>query len=92
MVVVSAASIWELEIKRSLGRLEVNGDLADFVDQAGFTELDVSFEHARAAGRLPYLHGDPFDRMLIAQAQVEGLTILTDDEEIRRYRVDVLGP
>lgn len=91
-MVVSAASIWELEIKRSLGRLEVDGDLTDFVDQSRFTELDVSFAHARAAGNLPYLHRDPFDRMLVAQAQLEKLTIITVDKEIRRYQVEVLRP
>lgn len=89
---VSAASIWELEIKRSLGRLEVDGDLTAFVGESGFTELAVSFDHARVAGTLPHLHGDPFDRMLVAQAQVEQLTIVTADEEIRRYEVEVLGP
>jgi PIN domain nuclease of toxin-antitoxin system len=60
------------------------------VDQAGFERLAIEFEHALEAGRLPLLHGDPFDRMLVAQARVESLTLATADESLRRYNVSVL--
>jgi PIN domain nuclease of toxin-antitoxin system len=60
------------------------------VEESGFERLSISFEHAREAGRLPLLHGDPFDRMLIAQARVEGMTLASSDATIRRYEVPVL--
>lgn len=87
---MSAATIWELEIKRALGRLEVDGDLAEFSRDSGFHELPVSFAHAQAAASLPAHHSDPFDRMLVAQAQAEGLTLLTADAELERYEVPTL--
>ncbi len=90
---VSAATIWEIEIKRAVGKLETfDGalDTIELVDGTGFERLLISYEHAREAGRLPLLHGDPFDRMLIAQARLERLTIATADERIKRYDVPVL--
>jgi PIN domain nuclease of toxin-antitoxin system len=87
---VSAATIWEIEIKRSLGKLEAPGDLLDAVAAARFAELDITFAHARMAGGLPRHHGDPFDRMLVAQARSEGLTIVTADRRIAAYDVPVL--
>jgi PIN domain nuclease of toxin-antitoxin system len=89
-VLVSAATIWEIEIKRALHKLEAPDDLAGLVDESGFERLDISYLHAREAGRLPLLHGDPFDRMLVAQARLEGLTIATADPKIKRYDVPVL--
>ncbi len=89
-VFVSAATVWEIEIKRALDRLRAPEDVAELVEQSGFQPLAIGFEHAREAGRLPPLHGDPFDRMLVAQARVEGLTLATADEAIRRYEVAVL--
>jgi PIN domain nuclease of toxin-antitoxin system len=89
-VFVSAATVWEIEIKRALDRLRAPEDVAGLVEQSGFQPLAIGFEHAREAGRLPPLHGDPFDRMLVAQARVEGLTLATADEAIRRYEVAVL--
>lgn len=64
--------------------------MAELVDESGFKRLAIGFEHAREAGRLPLHHGDPFDRMLVAQARLEGLTLATGDERIRRYGVPVL--
>jgi len=90
-VFVSAATIWEIEIKRALGRLRAPDDVVGLVDESGFERLAIDFEHAREAGRLPLLHGDPFDRMLIAQARLEGMTLATGDETIRRYDVPVLA-
>jgi PIN domain nuclease of toxin-antitoxin system len=90
VVFVSAATIWEIEIKRALGRLRVPDDVLGLVDEAGFERLSITFEHAHEAGRLPMLHADSFDRMLVAQARVENLTLATADEALRRYAVPVL--
>ena len=86
---VSAASIWEIEIKRALGKLKAPVDLLDLV-AARFTPLEITFTHAGVAGALPRHHGDPFDRMLVAQAKCEGLTIVTHDPKIAAYDVPVL--
>lgn len=88
---VSAASIWEAAIKSNLGRLETPEDLAVRSEASGYRPLPIDFRHATAAGALPLHHGDPFDRMLVAQAQIEGLTIATTDSRIARYAVAVLG-
>ena len=93
-VFVSAASAWEIAIKHALGRLELPGDPALYVPkrirEAGFTVLPISIEHALAVHRLPRHHADPFDRILVAQAQFEGLTIITSDQLIERYDVRTL--
>jgi PIN domain nuclease of toxin-antitoxin system len=89
-VFVSAATVWEIEIKRALGRLRAPGEVAELVEQSGFERLAIGFEHAREAGSLPPLHRDPFDRMLVAQARVEGMTLASADETLRRYDVPVL--
>ncbi|HEV3094314.1 MAG TPA: type II toxin-antitoxin system VapC family toxin [Solirubrobacteraceae bacterium] len=88
-IFVSAATIWEIEIKRALDKLRTVEDAVQLVDKSGFERLTIDYEHAREAGRLPLLHGDPFDRMLIAQARVEGLTLATADATIKRYDVPV---
>jgi PIN domain nuclease of toxin-antitoxin system len=87
---VSAASVWEAAIKQSLGKIRVPGSLPDEIAQSGFRQLPITVEHAVAAGRLPLLHRDPFDRMLVAQARCEGLTLATRDSQIQRYDVDML--
>jgi PIN domain nuclease of toxin-antitoxin system len=86
-VAVSAATIWELEIKRSLGRLISPPDVLEMVEHSGFEPLAITFEHAVEAARLPLHHRDPFDRMLVAQARLEGLTLVTCDSELLRYDV-----
>ncbi|MCP4040974.1 MAG: type II toxin-antitoxin system VapC family toxin, partial [Gammaproteobacteria bacterium] len=73
LVFVSAATIWEMSIKRALGKLSAPDNLIDEINSHRFTLLDITAEHAELAGRLPMLHHDPFDRMLIAQARVESL-------------------
>jgi PIN domain nuclease of toxin-antitoxin system len=88
---VSAASIWEAEIKVQLGRLKLEVDLAAGSAAHGFEPLGITFGHAVAAGRLPPHHSDPFDRMLIAQAQLEGLTIVTRDPVFDNYPVATLA-
>ncbi len=87
---VSAASIWEIEIKRASGKLHAPENLLDKVAAARFIELGITFAHACIAGALPPHHGDPFDRMIVAQAQSEGFTIVTRDERIAAYDVPVL--
>jgi PIN domain nuclease of toxin-antitoxin system len=89
-VYISAASTWEISIKRSLGKLSAPDDMNSIVDDEGFDELPISLFHGDQAGALPEYHKDPFDRMLIAQAQSEGLVIVTSDENICRYGIRVL--
>ena len=86
-IFVSVVSVWELEIKRAYGRFQFPDNLVQRIDGAGFAELPVNFRHAEIAAGLPLIHRDPFDRMLIAQAQAEGLTLVTDDSQIARYEV-----
>jgi PIN domain nuclease of toxin-antitoxin system len=87
---VSAATLWEIEIKRAAGKLDAPPDLARIVVDHGFEPLPVTFEHAVEAGRLSLHHRDPFDRMLVAQARVEDLTLVTADKRMSRYAVPVL--
>jgi PIN domain nuclease of toxin-antitoxin system len=89
-VVVSAASIWEAEIKVQIGKLELEVDLATGSAKHGFEPLAITLAHAAAAGRLPPHHADPFDRLLVAQAQLEGLTLVSRDPVFDRYAVAVL--
>jgi len=85
-VFVSAASIWEVSIKVALGKLEVSPEeLLAEIEPAGFQMLPVTGEHAAAVARLPPLHRDPFDRILIAQAKTEPLVLLTNDAELSKY-------
>jgi PIN domain nuclease of toxin-antitoxin system len=90
VVYLSAASAWEMAIKRAKGRLESPTDVAEAVDANGFRELPISVVHAQSAGVLPPHHTDPFDRLLIAQAQLEGLTIVTRDPAFVAYGVSLL--
>ena len=89
-LVVSAATIWEISIKRALGKLSIEGDPVSFARRAGCQPLPISWDHADAAGNLPPHHADPFDRLLIAQARCEGLTLATADRMFRHYEVDLL--
>lgn len=89
-VFASAASAWEIAIKRALGKLEAPEDLPAVLAAGGIGRLPIEFEHAAIAGALPRHHDDPFDRMLVAQAQHEGLTLLTNDTRISRYGVAAL--
>ncbi len=86
----SAASIWEIAIKRATGKLRAPDDLLEQVAAARFLELGITSAHGIRAGALPPHHGDPFDRMLIAQAQSEGLTLVSNDARIAAYDVPIL--
>ena len=89
-VCVSAASAWELGIKIGLGKLEPPERLAHRLGEERFTPLPVTVEHGLRVGELPPHHKDPFDRLLVAQAQLEGLTIVTRDPRIALYDVETL--
>lgn len=91
-IFLSPVTLWEITIKQAVGILDGPPDLAERVRDMGFRELPVTHAHAIAAGRLPVLHRDPFDRMLVAQATIEGLTLVTRDTDIQRYEVDLLVP
>jgi PIN domain nuclease of toxin-antitoxin system len=88
---VSAASAWEIAIKHEIGRLELPDEPARYlpsrIRMIGARALPIEHSHALAAGTLPPLHRDPFDRLLVAQAQLERMTILTADEAVARYPV-----
>lgn len=90
LVMVSATSAWEISIKKALGKLSAPDDLEQQIDESGFAPLPISIAHGIAAGRLPRHHDDPFDRMLIAQAYAEGLTIVTHDKRFADYNVALL--
>ena len=90
-VLVSPVSIWEIEIKRNAGRLEAPPDLIQDITEAGLDPLPVTLGHAHAAGRLPRHHGDPFDRLLIGQAIIESLTLVTVDRVFPKYAVELLA-
>ncbi len=89
-VYVSAATAWEIAIKIALGKLEFHGNIEDQLALNNLLPLAVTVPHATAAGALPAHHSDPFDRMLIAQAHLESLTLMTHDARLRDYGVPVL--
>jgi PIN domain nuclease of toxin-antitoxin system len=89
-VFVSMASPWEISIKTARGNLTPPGDLEFQLSERCFELLPIALRHTEAVAFLPHHHSDPFDRMLIAQAQVDGLTLVTSDREIRRYPVSLL--
>lgn len=86
-VLISAASVWEISIKQALGKLAGPPDLLDVVASCGLIELPVRSRHVVEAGGLPPLHRDPFDRMLVAQARCDGLTLVSRDPQVQRYDV-----
>jgi PIN domain nuclease of toxin-antitoxin system len=90
-VFVSVVSVWELGIKQAAGKLEINVDLAEAASQSGFEILDCQLAHAQLAPTLPPHHKDPFDRMLLAQAAVEGLRIMSQDGVFTSYNVDLIS-
>ncbi len=87
IVLVSAATFWEIVIKKAIGKLDAPDDLDQVLLDCGFTPLPVTVRHAIAVGSLPSHHRDPFDRMLVAQAMTEGLTVISRDAIVLRYPV-----
>lgn len=92
---LSIASIWELQLKINLGKLQLNGTLADIVAKQrgqGLQLLDITPEHIYATAALPMFHADPFDRLLIAQVWMENMTLITADQKLSQYPVNILWP
>jgi PIN domain nuclease of toxin-antitoxin system len=90
LVYVSAATVWEIAIKRALGKLEIPDNLEETLAANSFVSLPISVSHAIAAGKLPRHHDDPFDRMLVAQAALGSLTLLTADARLKAYDASIL--
>jgi PIN domain nuclease of toxin-antitoxin system len=89
-VVVSAVSIAEMAVKESLGKLKVPDGVVELMWTTGFSELVLTASHAERLRHLPWHHKDPFDRMLVAQAQVDGLSLVTADRQCMRYGVKTI--
>ena len=87
---ISAASIWEISIKSALGKLIIPSNYIKILKKEGFQELTIAWKHSEAVTELQTIHRDPFDRILIAQAQVEKFTLVTEDETIKKYNVRVI--
>ena len=90
-VLVSAASAWEIAIKMALGKLSASRALADVITECGFAELPVLVRHTPLLATLPPLHRDPFDRLLVAQAMADRLTLVTRDPQVRQYKVRTIA-
>lgn len=89
-VVVSAVSVWEVAIKRGLGKLDAPDDLVTRLERARIQLLPITARHADRVATLPDHHRDPFDRLLVAQAASEQLALVSADESLRRYAIDVV--
>ena len=92
-IYVSIASVWEVAIKLSTGKLKFNGGIENFIETVCKNEFDllaISPDHIKAIAELPFVHRDPFDRMLVTQAMVENITIVTVDENISKYDVSAI--
>jgi PIN domain nuclease of toxin-antitoxin system len=90
-VYISSATIWEVTVKQAIGKLKEPADLPERIRDSGFRELPITFDHAIVAGRLPLIHRDPFDRMLVAQARCRDLTLVTRDPHVQKYEVSILA-
>ncbi len=89
-ILISAATLWEIIIKRGLGKLRFPDDLEDVLREESFILVPIDFRHLRCLEALPLLHRDPFDRMLVAQALIEGAPLVTNDSALLRYGAPVL--
>lgn len=90
LIHVSIASLWECTIKASIGKLDLPPDFLDVIAETGYDALPIRLPHLAAYRSLPMHHRDPFDRLLVAQAQAEALTLITRDQEIAKYPVQLL--
>lgn len=89
LVFVSAASAWEIAIQKSLGKLDAPDDLETQINQHNFRPLPITIAHGVIVGKLPWHHKDPFDRIIIAQAMCESMTVITRDKKFNLYNVSV---
>ncbi|MDX6590066.1 MAG: hypothetical protein QOI84_1340 [Solirubrobacterales bacterium] len=88
--VVSAVTVWEVAIKRSLGKVKARAGMLTAIERAGVELLPVTARHADLVASLPLHHRDPFDRLLVAQATAENIPLVTNDESLRRYDIEVI--
>ncbi len=91
-VFISAVTSWEIAIKKRIGKLEAPDDMKSIVEDEGFSPLAISLYHGEVAGGLPLHHKDPFDRILIAQAKILAMPLVTNDRLIRQYDVQIINP
>jgi PIN domain nuclease of toxin-antitoxin system len=89
-VYLSSASLWELHLKAAKGKLNIPPSLTEALSEQDIDELKISWKHTERTRTLPPIHHDPFDRLLIAQAQEDGLTLVTRDSQIHQYQVSIL--
>lgn len=90
-VIVSVVSAWEIAIKKTLGKLEAPDNLKPMIGDAGFMLMPINYEHVWEIQDLPFHHDDPFDRLLVAQAKVENLMLVTRDSRLRAYDIPILA-
>lgn len=91
LVFVSAGVIWEIQINHALGKLKIPKNFRIVLDQQGFELLDITVEHAYAVGKLPLYHRDPFDRILVAQAKLENMILVSRDKRIKKYKIPLIN-
>jgi PIN domain nuclease of toxin-antitoxin system len=89
-IYISVVTLWEIVLKRSSGKLNFPDDLEQVLREDSFGLMPIDYRHLAALERLPLLHKDPFDRMLIAQASAEGVPLITNDRTLARYRVQIV--
>lgn len=89
-IFLSSVSLWEIKIKQSLNKLTLPSQFKETLERQDFLPLSMSWEHAYGIGQLPSIHKDPFDRLLISQAMIEKLSILTKDIKFQKYPVKVV--
>ena len=90
LIFISAATAWEISIKKSLGKLKAPDNLEEILEANNFQTLSITILHALLAGQLPFHHEDPFDRLLIAQSQIEDLTLVTRDKKQMLYGIQTI--
>ena len=90
LIMVSSASLWECAIKASIGKLDLPDDFFDTIPETGYEVMPIRISHLNVYRTLPMHHRDPFDRMLVAQARAETLTLISRDPEIARYDIEIL--
>ena len=89
-VIVSVVSAWEIAMKKALGKLEAPDNLKQMIGDAGFTLMPINYEHVWEVKDLPFYHDDPFDRLLVTQAKLEYLMLVTRDSRMRTYNIPIL--
>ena len=91
LIMVSRASLWECAIKASIGKLDLPDDFFDTIPETGYEVMPIRISHLNVYRTLPMHHRDPFDRMLVAQARAEALTLISRDPEIAKYDIEILA-